>query len=267
MDRFAQNQQPTTARAHLRTLETLRASPRPPRPRVPLGDRRLDAATAGGLARGALHALTSAGPGFATATLLAARLAARAAGEAGWTIWCLAPGERAQPFPPALVAAGLDPARLVFVEARDLASRLMAIEEASGVAAAAILEARLEGEALMRVSRRLQLAAERSGALLLWLSPTSPEPMVAATRWRLHPVPSAIPQLRPLFAGPGGAGLGPLRFRLELARGRGLPAPRDWIVEMSDDRTPGTAGLAVVADLADGPAPAGPSRRTARAAA
>jgi protein ImuA len=261
MDRFGPQPRLATARARLHALERLRTRDRPSLPRLPFGDATLDRATAGGLATGVLHELGGATPhAFATATMLAARLAGLAAGTSGQIVWCSSPAERTRPFPPALAGTGLDPSRLIFVEVRDTPSRLMAIEEATGVAAAAILEARLEGEALMRASRRLQLAAGRAGTLLLWLAPGPVlDPMAADTRWRLAPLPSALPPVRPLFAGPGGVGLGRPRFRLELLRGRGLATPREWIVEMTDAASPGTAGLAVVPQLAHGPAAARPA--------
>jgi len=106
----------------------------------------------------------------------------------------------------------------------------------------------------MTGSRRLQLAAEASGvvafALRRWTNATVVNPTAAVTRWRLTALPSA--------SLPVAVGVGRPRWRVELTRCRG-GEPAEWILEACD----ATGHLGVPADLADRPAAAERSRRTA----
>src|SRR5271165_5519233 len=121
----------------------------------------------GGLARGALHEILGAGGDEEDGALAAAfaagilgRLAAQKslAGD-GMVLWCL---PRPDLYGPGLAAHGLDPAHLVLVRAPRDAEILWAMEEglrAPGIAAVVGEVGTLAAVA----SRRLQLAAERSG--------------------------------------------------------------------------------------------------------
>ena len=231
--------------------------------RLPLGLAAIDAHLAGGLKRAALHEVAPAeptAPARAAAAAMAARWAAMAAGPEGRIAWCLDPARRPALFPPGLAAAGLGAGRFLFIEARNADARLMAMEEAAGACTAVVAEMALSGGQWMPASRRLQLVAERTGAFLLWL-PMLPlaEPCAAQTRWRVAPALSPPPPVRPLFAGPGGVGLGPPRLRLELVRARGAAGGRTWIVEMADGVWADGASppCAVVSHLAHGSAEAG----------
>jgi hypothetical protein len=131
-------------------------------------------------------------------------------------LWCLA---RPDLYGPGLAAQGLDPARLVLVRtARDI-EILWAMEEGlrtSGVAAMVGEIGTLPDVA----SRRLQLAAERSGitafALRRWRNSEQAArernlPNAAMTRWRVQalpsqPIPIPTPStLRPRISGDPGA--------------------------------------------------------------
>jgi hypothetical protein len=119
----------------------------------------------GGLALGALHEVAGGGNGAidaAAAVLFAAGIAARTRGR---VLWCVT---RQDLFAPALAAAGLAPDRVIYVEARDEKSVLACFEEGlrhggshGGLGAVVAEVARLS----MTASRRLQLAAEGSGAI------------------------------------------------------------------------------------------------------
>src|SRR5215471_20720205 len=122
----------------------------------------------GGLALGALHEVAGGGNGAidgAAAALFAAGIAARTQGR---VLWCVT---RQDLFAPALAAAGLAPDRVIYVEAGDEKSVLACFEEGlrhggshgglhGGFGAVVAEVARLS----MTASRRLQLAAEGSGA-------------------------------------------------------------------------------------------------------
>jgi protein ImuA len=119
----------------------------------------------GGLALGALHEVAGGGNGAidgAAAALFAAGIAARTRGR---VLWCVT---RQDLFAPALAAAGLASDRVIYVEAGDEKSVLACFEEGlrhggshGGLGAVVAEVARLS----MMASRRLQLAAEGSGAI------------------------------------------------------------------------------------------------------
>jgi protein ImuA len=216
---------------------------------VPLGldaiDRELPG---GGLARGAVHEILGHGADEedgALAAAFAATLAARL-GATGPVLWCL---RRPDLHGPGLLAAGLDPARLVLALCGNDAAILWAMEEGlrtRGMAAIVGEVGRLPPVA----GRRLQLAAERAGvpALVLrrwWEGGEAAgerlRPSAAATRWRVATLPARSPPDRPAIGRP--------RWRLTLLRCRG-GGPGSWDVEVID----ATGALALSAALADRPA-------------
>jgi len=150
-------------------------------------------------------------------------------GEGGLVLWCL---PHPDVYGPGLVAHGLDPARLVLVRAPRDAEILWAMEE--GLRASGIVGVVGEiGSLPAAASRRLQLAAERSGitAFLLrrWRDGGQATreralPNAAVTRWRVAALPS-----RPLWGEPG---VGRARWRIELLRCRG-GEPACWEVEVA----------------------------------
>lgn len=205
----------------------------------------------GGLARGALHEILGMGSDEEDGALAAAfaagilgRLAAQEslAGNA-MVLWCLS---RPDLYGPGLAAHGLDPANLVLVRASRDAEILWAMEEglrAPGIAAVVGEVGTLTAVA----SRRLQLAAERSGitAFLLrrWRDGGQAVrernlPNAAVTRWRIATLPSQPPWREP--------GVGRPRWRVELLRCRG-GEPACWEVEVAD----ATGHVSLAAALAD----------------
>lgn len=195
----------------------------------------------GGLALGALHEVAGGRNGAidgAAAALFAAGIAARTRGK---VLWCVT---RQDLFAPALAQAGLLPGRVVYVEAGDEASVLACFEEGlrhGGLGAVVAELARLP----MTASRRLQLAAETSGAIGIairrWRRQTEAtdfgQPTAAVTRWRVSALPS-----RPLPV----PGIGRARWQLELLRVRAGESA-DFEVEACDDK----GRLALFSDLAD----------------
>src|SRR5439155_20273856 len=178
-------------------------------------------------------------------------------GRHGMVLWCL---PRPDLYGPGLAAHGLDPSHLVLVRAPRDAEILWAMEE--GLRAPGIAAVVGEIGVLPAVaSRRLQLAAERSGvaALLLrrWRDGGQAAcerylPNAAVTRWRIAALPS-----RPLRGEPG---VGRPYWRVELLRSRG-GEPACWEVEGAD----ATGHVSLAAALADRPAASVSAERFRRA--
>jgi protein ImuA len=221
---------------------------------LPFGVAEIDRALpGGGLARGALHEILGMG-GDEEDGALAAAFAAGIIGHQlslptvsdGVVLWCLSHPDL---YGPGLAAHGLDPGRLVLVRAPRDAEILWAMEE--GLRAPGILAVIGEVGSLPAVaSRRLQLAAERSGITVFLLrrwregGQAARErnlPNAATTRWRILALPSQ--------PGSGwGPGVGNPRWRVELLRCRG-GEPACWEAEVAD----ATGHVCLAAALADRP--------------
>jgi protein ImuA len=212
---------------------------------IALGIEAIDQALpTGGIRLDALHEAASAGPDTehaAAATLFAAGILARLNGPILWVL------RQADLFAPGLAGVGLQPDRVVFVEAgKDV---LPIMEEGLRHPGLAAVVAEHTGRLSMVASRRLQLAAEQAGipAILIRRSPSFDDPVLneptaAVTRWRIAALPSppALPHA------PDTPGLGRVRWKLDLMRCRG-GEPGSWIVEACD----ATGRLGLVADIAD----------------
>ncbi|MBX5193637.1 damage-inducible mutagenesis protein [Rhizobium sp. NZLR3b] len=148
----------------------------------------------GGLAYGALHEFAGGGSGTvdgAAAALFVAGIAARTKGQ---ILWCLT---RPDLFFPALAQAGLHPDRVVFAEADKEEDVLATMEEGLGYGGLGAVV----GEIVrlpMVASRRLQLAAEKTGtlgfAVRRWRRQTEAsdfgQPTASTSRWRVSVLPS-----------------------------------------------------------------------------
>ncbi len=225
---------------------------------LPFGTDALDKRLAeGGLVLGGLHEVSAAKPTLtddAAATLFTVGIAARAAAGGGRRVlWAVT---RFDLYAPGLEQAGLDPATLLFVEAKDDKDVLAVMEDGlrHGGLAAVVGEVK---RADMVATRRLQLAAMSGGtpALLArrWRK-AGVEPLsdlsAAMTRWRIGCAPSErLPA----------PGVGRARWTVELARQRGGP-PFTLELEACDD----TGRLALPA--APRHRAIAPARATARAA-
>ena len=205
----------------------------------------------GGLAMGALHEVAGGGNGAvdgAAAALFVAGIAARTNGKVLWVV------TRHDLFAPALAQAGLHPDRLIHVEAGDEKSLLACFEEGlrhGGLGAVVAETARLS----MTASRRLQLAAEGSGAIGIairrWRRQADAadfgQPTASVTRWRVSVLPSA-----PLPV----PGVSRPRWLLELIRCRAGDSA-DFEVESCDAK----GRIALPASMADRSPPAEIGRR------
>lgn len=181
---------------------------------LPFGVTEIDARLpGGGLAYGALHEFSGGGTGAldgAAAALFAAGIAARSKGK---VLWCLTKPDL---FFPAISQVGLHPDRVIFCEAGKDEDALMAMEEGlsfGGLGAVVCELAKLP----MTASRRLQLAAEKTGVMGLivrrWRKQSDAmefgNPTASRTRWRISVLPSeALPV----------AGVGRARWLAELTR-------------------------------------------------
>lgn len=181
---------------------------------LPFGVAEIDAVLpGGGLVHGAVHEVAGGGSGTidgAAAALFVAGIAARTKGK---VLWCLT---RPDLFFPALAQSGLHPDRVVFVEADREEDVLASMEEGlsyGGLGAVVGEIVRLP----MATSRRLQLAAEKTGTLGLavrrWRRQSEAndygQPTASTTRWRVSVLPSEelpVP------------GIGRARWLLELMR-------------------------------------------------
>lgn len=148
----------------------------------------------GGLAYGALHEFAGGGAGTvdgAAAALCAAGIAARTKGP---VVWCLT---RPDLFFPALAEVGLHADRVIFVESDKEEDVLANMEEGlsyGGLGAVVGELVRLP----MVGSRRLQLAAEKTGTMALavrrWRRQTEAndfgQPTASTSRWRVSVMPS-----------------------------------------------------------------------------
>ncbi len=219
-----------------------------------------------GLAPGALHEVSgpardAAALGFVSALL--ARLAARAPGA---VLWCRRLGasyESGDIYAPGLAAFGLDPARLILLGAKHGRDVLWAMREGLSCPRLLAVVGEVEEAAVgLTASRRLQLAAEKSGVgcfLLRRLPPegvaskiiagNAEEPSAALSRWRVRAAPSGpVAGLEADQAAQRWLGPGRLRWRAELRRCRAA-ASREWLVEWHHE----TGNFTVAAPLCDRP--------------
>jgi protein ImuA len=187
---------------------------------LPFGVDQLDSKlAAGGLSAGGLHEVAAASTSLgddAAATLFITGIAARfAAAAAAPVLWATT---RFDLYAPGLEQAGLAPANVIYVEARDDTELLAVVEDAvrDGSPAAVVGEIR---RASMTATRRLQLVAGEAGVPVLLFrrwhrAGREPfvEPSAAATRWRVACAPSG-----PLRV----AGVGRARWSVDLVRQRG----------------------------------------------
>ena len=206
-------------------------------PPVALGEPEVDSRLGGGLAHAALHEFFAANPADASALAGFAILLTMRAELCGKpVIWVREDrGDRnnGRLYALGLVELGADPARFTIVHAPDTLSLLRAgadIVKCSGVGAVFIEPWGKANELDLTASRRLSMAAARSGVMTLLLRAGSgagagiwaePQPSAAMTRWRIGCAPSMPlrsfgPDIEPDTFAPG-----PPTFEIEMLRHRG----------------------------------------------
>ena len=237
-----------TLRAQIRALESGVAPPRV----LPLGVPALDAwLPGGGLTLAALHQVEGARDEWDDALAAGFCLALTAPLVAILDRPLLWVARQADLHGAGLAAMGLDPGRLILVQADGDREVLWAMEEGLRWRALAGVVGEV-AELARTAGRRLQLAAEAHGVTVFLLrrrrAPLRrPEPpSVALTRWRVAPAPSGA---APLAALPGRP-----RWRVELLRCRGA-APGNFLMEW-DDASGRFALAAALRDRSLGPRPA-----------
>lgn len=201
--------------------------------RFALGCIETDARLEGGLARGALHEICAAGDGDHWAASGFALMLALRAAPGRPLLWVSEDkGERRQGalYGPGLAWLGADPGQIVRVIAPDTVAVLRAAADILGVLGgfAAVIEPAGEARALdLTASRRLALAAEKSGSVALVLRESAaPFASAAATRWCAGAAPSVpLPAQAP----------GHPAFALELVRHRGGVPPFATVLEWNRD--------------------------------
>jgi protein ImuA len=194
----------------------------------------LDARMNGGLARGAVHeVLPGSGADHASASGFALMLALRAAADKP-ILWVRDDrGARitGDVYAPGLAELGIDPARIMMVRAPDELAVLRTASDALGCGGlgAAVIEPGGEARKLdLTASRRLALAAEKSGVTCIVLrGASSTIASAASTRWQVASAPSAAL---------AGNAPGQTRLTLTLVRHRGGIAPFEIFVEWDRDQ-------------------------------
>jgi protein ImuA len=236
----------SSALAQLRRAIERVSAPVEPHGVLPFGIEEMDAVLpGGGLARGALHEVFEGGPRgsyAANAVLFAAGILARLDGP---ILWCLHSRDL---FAPALARVGLHPDRVIYCETWKDSEVLPAMEEGLRHPGLAGVVGEL-GRLALTPSRRLQLAAEKSGVTAFAVRRTSnlhPEPNAAHSRWCISGARSDHAEL----------GMGRARWVVELLRCRGAE-PNAWILEACDAQ----GRLALPADVVNRPRAAEEYRR------
>lgn len=193
--------------------------------RLSLGLDAVDARLGGGFEVAALHELYAQGEGDAASVAGFALLLALRCGRPGPILWLRE--DRAarydRPYGLGLADLGLDPARLVLVQAPDTLALLRAGAEAVGCAALAAVLLEPFGKAPafdLTASRRLMLAAARSGVLTLALRSGDPVPSAAQSRWHVAAAASLTPGANAPSSMSGASAPGAPVFAVTLLRHR-----------------------------------------------
>jgi len=198
---------------------------------APLGHGGADACLNGGLARGALHEVFASQPGEeATASGFALALAGRVLSKNKWLLWVrqdFCALESGEIYGGGLLELGLDPARVLMLQAGDAQAVLRAAGDAldcKGLGAV-LIEPWGEPKIFDLVaSRRLTLAAAKHNVTAILLRPgAEPAPSAAETRWLIHAA-----------ASPPGDDWGAPLFDVSLARNRHGPLGH-WVMEWDQD--------------------------------
>ena len=146
--------------------------------------------------------------------------------QAGGSCLWISTVPRRSVFPPALKAFGLDPERILFVDAKRPKETLWALEEALKCGALPAVVGELN-ELSFNDSRRLQLAVERSQVtgFIHRFRPKSENAVACVSRWKISALGSEFPDAKP--------GIGFPRWNIDLLKVRN-GNPGNWQVQWSD---------------------------------
>jgi protein ImuA len=216
----------------LAVLRAAMASQGLERPAIaPLGHAGADACLEGGLARGALHEVFANEPGEEPAAAgFALALARRVLSQNKWLLWVrqdFCALESGEIYGAGLLELGLDPSRVLLLQAPDASGVLRAAGDALDCKGLGAVLIEPWGETRifdLVASRRLGLMAARHGVTAILLRPGAvPAPSAAETRWLVRAAPS-----------PPGDDWGAPLFDVTLARNRHGPLGR-WIMQWDQD--------------------------------
>ena len=221
------------------------------------GAAEVDARLGGGLAVAALHELYAVAQGDAPAVAAMALLLALRNRRSGPIVWVGEDKARrdGRLYGLGLAELGVDPQRLLLVEAPDTLAVLRAGADAVACAGVAAVILAPHGRAAavdLTATRRLALAAARSGVTVLLLRQGDAVPSAANSRWQVASAPSA----RLATDAPGLPA-----FALTLLRHRGGVTGFSTILEWNRDRMAfGTATAGGAPAAAFEPAAASPAQ-------
>lgn len=265
---------PDTLAALRRRITALEGGDAPPRESLfTLGLEDADEHLGGGLARGAVHEIYAGAFGDLTAAGgFALALAIRAIGEGRsdadrplvWVRHRMAGTECGGIDPHGLVHFGLDPDRLILVDARDVAEGLRVGREALGCASLGAVIMELWGSSpaldLVATRRLMRAAAQAGGTGLLLRGHGVATPSAAQSRWQVRAASSVA-----LAANAPGHPC----FDIELERHRAGLRPDRWRMEWDRDAqnfrnaAEGTAQVPRPLPAISADQPAAPDRRRA----
>jgi protein ImuA len=171
--------------------------------------------------RGAVHELVSLNSEAASCTNgFISVVLGKLMKQGGCCLWI---STRRKLFPPALKAFGVDPERILFVDAWRLKDALWTIEEALKCNALNAVVGEVN-ELSFNDSRRLQLAVEKSKVtgFIHRHMPKQINSVACVTRWKIDPVPSKLPDHMP--------GVGFPRWEVQLLKVRN-GQPGQWLLQ------------------------------------
>jgi protein ImuA len=171
--------------------------------------------------RGAIHELVSFSPEEASSTNgFISVILGKLMREGGGCIWV---STRRTIYPPALKTFGIDPDRVLVIDAWRLKDALWTIEEALKCEAVQAVIGEIP-ELSFNDSRRLQLAVEKSRVtgFIHRNKPKQVNALACVSRWRVSPLPSGLNK--------SDTGVGFPKWNVELTRIRN-GSPGKWILE------------------------------------
>ncbi|HEY0434908.1 MAG TPA: Error-prone repair protein ImuA [Chitinophagaceae bacterium] len=169
--------------------------------------------------------LTTSVESAAATTGFIAALLGRMIKDHGVAVWI---SRKQSVFPPGLVAYGIDPHRILFMDLPNQNERLWAMEESLKTAGLAVVVGETPGLNFIE-SRRFQLAVESSRVTAFVIRPSqkSPERIACLAQWKVTSIPSEFEAGINVIGFP--------RWNIELLKARN-GKPGKWMIEWNKDR-------------------------------